>query len=488
MTTKTLEEVKELAKGYDLVPIQEEIFADLVTPIQLLRKIAAGKKNYYLLESVEGGEKWGRYSFLGYDPVMRVSCRENTVTIKQRQETKTVETDDCFRILRDILAEHKAPKIEGMPPFAGGFVGYFAYAMIAQAEKKLSVKRGEFEDYDLMMFDKVIAYDHLKQKIVLIVNVRADGDIAANYAKAKADIKGMIALIRDESRIPEEPIYDKVKFECNVTEDEYTKIVEKTKEYIYDGDIFQAVLSRRFSSDYEGSLIHPYRVLRTTNPSPYMVYMNLEDVEIMSTSPETLVRLENGRLITFSVAGSRPRGNDEKEDEALVEDLLSDEKELSEHNMLVDLGRNDLGRISEFGSIEVTKYKMIHKYSKIMHICSQVEGNIRKDKDALDAIASVLPAGTLSGAPKIRACEIIDELEKEPRGIYGGALGYIDFSGNLDTCIAIRMAVKKNGKVYVQAGGGIVADSKPRMEYEESANKAKAVMLAIENAKEALKP
>ena len=224
------------------------------------------------------------------------------------------------------------------------------------------------------------------------------------------------------------------------------------------------------------------------NPSPYMVYMNLEDVEIMSTSPETLVRLENGRLITFPVAGSRPRGNDEKEDEALVEDLLSDEKELSEHNMLVDLGRNDLGRISEFGSIEVTKYKMIHKYSKIMHICSQVEGNIRKDKDALDAIASVLPAGTLSGAPKIRACEIIDELEKEPRGIYGGALGYIDFSGNLDTCIAIRMAVKKNGKVYVQAGGGIVADSKPRMEYEESANKAKAVMLAIENAKEALKP
>lgn len=296
MTTKTLEEVKELAKGYDLVPIQEEIFADLVTPIQLLRKIAAGKKNYYLLESVEGGEKWGRYSFLGYDPVMRVSCRENTVTIKQRQETKTVETDDCFRILRDILAEHKAPKIEEMPPFAGGFVGYFAYAMIAQAEKKLSVKRGEFEDYDLMMFDKVIAYDHLKQKIVLIVNVRADGDIAANYAKAKADIKGMIALIRDESRIPEEPIYDKVKFECNVTEDEYTKIVEKTKEYIYDGDIFQAVLSRRFSSDYEGSLIHPYRVLRTTNPSPYMVYMNLEDVEIMSTSPETLVRLENGQF------------------------------------------------------------------------------------------------------------------------------------------------------------------------------------------------
>ena len=264
--------------------------------------------------------------------------------------------------------------------------------------------------------------------------------------------------------------------------------MEKTREYLFDGDIFQAVLSRCFVSDYEGSLINPYRVLRTTNPSPYMVYMNLEDVEIMSTSPETLVRLQDGRLVTFPVAGSRPRGKDEAEDEVLIDDLMADAKELSEHNMLVDLGRNDLGRISDFGSVEVTKYQMIHKYSKIMHICSQVEGNIRKDRDALDAIQSVLPAGTLSGAPKIRACEIIDELEPEPRGIYGGALGYIDFSGNLDTCIAIRMAVKKKNKVYVQAGGGIVADSKPDMEYEESANKAKAVMLAIENAKEALEP
>jgi len=228
-------------------------------------------------------------------------------------------------------------------------------------------------------------------------------------------------------------------------------------------------------------------VLRTTNPSPYMVYMNMEDVEIMSTSPETLVRLQDGRLVTFPVAGSRPRGKDEKEDDALVADLMSDEKELSEHNMLVDLGRNDLGRISQYGSVEVTKYQMIHKYSKIMHICSQVESNIRPDRDSLDAIKSVLPAGTLSGAPKIRACEIIDELEPVPRGIYGGALGYVDFGGNMDTCIAIRMAVKKNNKVYVQAGGGIVADSVPANEYQESANKAKAVMLAIENAKEAVR-
>ena len=488
MTKPTLEQVEQLATGYDLVPIQEEIFADMVTPIQLLRKIAASKKNYYLLESIEGGEKWGRYSFLGYDPIMRVSCREDEVKIQKKQGTEIVKTRDSLQVIRDILKEYKAPKVEGMPPFAGGFVGYFAYAMMAHAEPKLKIKRGEFEDYDLMLFDKVIAYDHLKQKIIVVVNVRTEGDIAQNYAKAKADIKGIISLIRDHTPIQEEPIYDKVDFHCNVTKEEYTEIVEKTREYIFDGDIFQAVLSRCFVSDYEGSLINPYRVLRTTNPSPYMVYMNLEDVEIMSTSPETLVRLQDGRLVTFPVAGSRPRGKDEAEDEALIEDLMADAKELSEHNMLVDLGRNDLGRISDFGSVEVTKYQMIHKYSKIMHICSQVEGNIRKDKDALDAIQSVLPAGTLSGAPKIRACEIIDELEPEPRGIYGGALGYIDFSGNLDTCIAIRMAVKKKNKVYVQAGGGIVADSKPDMEYEESANKAKAVMLAIENAKEALEP
>ena len=338
-----------------------------------------------------------------------------------------------------------------------------------------------------MLFDKVIAYDHLKQKIVLVANVRVGENLEENYKKARKEIKEIVSLIRDTTPLEDEPVYDKVQFECNVTEEEYAGMVEKTKDYIFDGDIFQAVISRRFTSDYEGSLINPYRVLRTTNPSPYMVYMNMEDVEIMSTSPETLVRLQDGRLVTFPVAGSRPRGKDEKEDDALVADLMSDEKELSEHNMLVDLGRNDLGRISQYGSVEVTKYQMIHKYSKIMHICSQVESNIRQDMDSLDAIKSVLPAGTLSGAPKIRACEIIDELEPVPRGIYGGALGYVDFGGNMDTCIAIRMAVKKNNKVYVQAGGGIVADSVPANEYQEPANKAKAVMLAIENAKEAVR-
>ncbi len=483
-----IEEVKSYAGYYDMVPVQEEIYADVVTPILLLRKMAKSKKNYFLLESVEGGEKWGRYSFLGFDPVMRVTCREQEVTIEKRGRTETIKTEDSMQVLRDILAEYRAPKLEDMPPFAGGFVGYFSYAMMAHAEPALSIKRGEFADYDMMLFDRVIAYDHLKQKIVLVANVSTRGSIEEDYTKAIADIKGIISLIRDDTPLPEETPYDKVSFTCNVTKDEYAEIVDKTKEYIFQGDIFQAVLSRRFVSDYKGSLINPYRVLRTTNPSPYMVYMNMGDLEIMSTSPETLVRLSDGRLVTFPVAGSRPRGRSEEEDKALEADLLADEKELAEHNMLVDLGRNDLGRISKFGSVEVTKYQMIHKYSKIMHICSQVESDIAEDRDALDAIRSVLPAGTLSGAPKIRACEIINELEAEPRGIYGGALGYIDFSGNMDTCIAIRMAVKKDNKVYVQAGGGIVADSQPEMEYEESGNKAMAVMSAIEQAREAVGP
>ena len=276
----------------------------------------------------------------------------------------------------------------------------------------------------------------------------------------------------------------KPQFTCNVTKEEYCDIVNKTKQHIVDGDIFQAVLSRRFETPYTDSLLDAYRVLRTTNPSPYMVYLHRDDIELMSTSPETLVRLRNGRLSTFPVAGSRPRGADKEEDLALEKDLLSDEKELAEHNMLVDLGRNDIGKLSQFGSVEVTDYQMIHRYSRIMHITSVVEGNILPKFDAFDAISTLLPAGTLSGAPKIRACEIIEELEPCARGVYGGALGYVDFTGNMDTCIAIRMAVKKNDRVTIQAGGGIVADSVPENEYMESQNKAGAVIAAIERAAE----
>ena len=479
------DEILKMAPDYDIIPVCREIYADVITPITLLRKLAAVSQRYYLLESVEGGEKWGRYSFLGFDPVMRVKCNCGKVTIEKDGEETEKVTDKPLEVLREILKDYKAPRLEGLPPFAGGFVGYFAYAMIGYAEPKLNIKKGTFNDYDMMLFDKVIAYDHLKQKISIIVNMKTD-KVMENYVKATAQIQDLANLIRSQQTADIPVSKSKIDFTCNVSKEEYCKLVEKTKEYIVDGDIFQAVISRQFSSPYEGSLINPYRVLRTTNPSPYMVYMKIDDEEIMSTSPETLVRLENGRLTTFPVAGSRPRGTTEEEDQELEEDLLSDEKELSEHNMLVDLGRNDLGRISKFDSVEVTKYMMIHKYSKIMHICSQVEGNIRDDCDALSAIESVLPAGTLSGAPKIRACEIIEELESEERGVYGGALGYLDFTGNLATCIAIRMAVKKDGRVYVQAGGGIVADSIPENEYQESANKAAAVMNAIKAAKEVL--
>ena len=479
------DEILKMAPDYDIIPVCREIYADVITPITLLRKLAAVSKRYYLLESVEGGEKWGRYSFLGFDPVMRVKCSCGKVTIEKDGEETEKVTDKPLEVLREILKDYKAPRLEGLPPFAGGFVGYFAYAMIGYAEPKLKIKKGTFNDYDMMLFDKVIAYDHLKQKINIIVNMKTD-KVMENYGKATAQIQDLANLIRSQQTADIPVSKSKIDFTCNVSKEEYCKLVEKTKEYIVDGDIFQAVISRQFSSPYEGSLINPYRVLRTTNPSPYMVYMKIDDEEIMSTSPETLVRLENGRLTTFPVAGSRPRGLTEEEDQELEADLLSDEKELSEHNMLVDLGRNDLGRISKFDSVEVTKYMMIHKYSKIMHICSQVEGDIRDDCDALSAIESVLPAGTLSGAPKIRACEIIEELESEERGVYGGALGYLDFTGNMDTCIAIRMAVKKDGRVYVQAGGGIVADSIPENEYQESANKAAAVMNAIKAAKEVL--
>ncbi len=483
MIKPSCDEIMELAKSYNTIPVCKEILADVITPITLLRRIAASKKRFFLLESIEGGEKWGRYSFIGYGPIMRVSCKNAVVTIDRNGKMKNIETKKPLEVLRSILKDYKSPSLKELPPFTGGLVGYFAYSMIGYAEPKLKIKSGDFNDYDVMLFDKVIAYDHLKQKICVIVNMSTD-KILENYGKATAEIEKIINLINDSSPLPELKGRMKSDFECNVSEKEYCNIVEKTKEYIRDGDIFQAVISRKFTCKYDGSLINAYRVLRTINPSPYMVYMNIDDDEIISTSPETLVRLQNGRLYTFPVAGSRPRGKTDEEDIALEKSLLSDEKELSEHNMLVDLGRNDLGRISKYDSVEVTKYMVIHRYSKIMHICSQVESNIRDDCDAMDAIESVLPAGTLSGAPKIRACEIIEEQEALPRDIYGGALGYMDFTGNLDTCIAIRMAYKKGENVYVQAGGGIVADSVPKNEYEESANKAAAVMNAVRNADE----
>lgn len=475
--------IRRLAGEYNIVPIGREIYADVITPIALLRKLSAISQRYYLLESVEGGERWGRYSFLGFDPLMRVYCQDHTVVIEKEGEVRKIQTDHPYDVLREIQQNYKSPRISGLPPFTGGFVGYLAYAMMGYAEPKLSIKRGQFNDFDLMLFDKVIAYDHLKQKICIVVNMKTD-QVLENYGRATAELEAIAGLIRDIRSLPRLKSDRNVNFTCSVSQAEYCHMVERTQEYIRAGDIFQAVISRQFTAPYRGSLLNAYRVLRTTNPSPYMVYLYMDGDEIMSTSPETLVRLQNGRLTTFPVAGSRPRGKTEAEDRRLEKELLADEKERAEHNMLVDLGRNDLGKISEFSSVQVTDYMDIHRYSTIMHICSQVESDIRPDCDGYSAIEAVLPAGTLSGAPKIRACEIINELETEPRGIYGGALGYLDFTGNMDTCIAIRMAVKKNNQVYVQAGGGIVADSIPAKEYEESGHKARAVINAICHAAE----
>lgn len=476
------EAVKHYEADFNMIPVCKEIYSDIITPINLLRKLTLVDKNYFLLESVEGGERWGRYSFLGFNPLMHVTCKDGIVTVKSGEiVTKTKENP--LDALRRLLSRYKAPRIEELPPFTGGFVGYFAYEMIGYAEPKLKMKKSNFNDFDLMLFDKVIAFDHLRQKISIVVNYKAE-DKEQGYYTALLEIEKIIHLIHNPSPLPEIQADRDVKFTCNTTKEQYCRMVEQAKKYIREGDIFQVVLSRRFEAEYRASLLNAYRVLRTTNPSPYMYFIQCEDVQLAGASPETMIKLIDGKLITFPVAGTRPRGKTQKEDMALEKELLLDEKELSEHNMLVDLARNDVGRIARFQSVQVEEYMKIHRFSKVMHIASVVTGRIREDKDSCDTIAALLPAGTLSGAPKIRACEIIDELEADARGIYGGAIGYMDFSGNLDVCIAIRTAVKKGNKVYVQAGAGIVADSIPEKEYEECANKAGAVMEAVKKGSE----
>ncbi|MBQ1171470.1 MAG: anthranilate synthase component I [Lachnospiraceae bacterium] len=476
------ETTKQYEKDYNIIPVCREIYADVVTPITLLRKLAQIDSKFFLLESVEGGNKWGRFSFLGVNPLLQISAKSGVVTLKSGAIEQKIQRDP-MEALREQLKKYKTPKIEGMPSFTGGFVGHFSYEMFGYVEPKLKLKTSEFDDYNLMLFDKVIAYDHLKQKIVVIVNYYSDKG-EQGYNAATLEIDKIINLIYDNTPLTPEIAQKEVDFTCNTSKEEYCAMVEKTKHYIREGDIFQGVISRRFEAEYHSSLLNTYRVLRTTNPSPYMYFIQCDDLQIAGTSPETMVKLEEGKLTTFPVAGTRHRGVSKAEDEALEVELLADEKERAEHNMLVDLARNDLGRISRYGSVTVDEYMQIHRFSKVMHIASVVCGQIKKDKDGCDTIATMLPAGTLSGAPKFRACEIIDELEKDSRGVYGGAIGYLDFSGNLDVCIAIRTAVKKGDKVYIQAGAGIVADSVPENEYMECANKAGAVIEAVKRASE----
>ena len=336
-----------------------------------------------------------------------------------------------------------------------------------------------------MLFDKVIAFDHYRQKLLLITGVMTD-DIETSYEAAKDTLKEMADLIRNGEKEVFKPLELKTEITPHFSEKQYCEMVEKAKEYIREGDIFQVVLSNPMRAEAEGSLFDTYRVLRTENPSPYMFYFSSDDIELSGASPETLAKLENGKISTFPLAGTRPRGKDDEEDKALEAELLKDEKELAEHNMLVDLGRNDIGKVSEIGSVKVEEDLSIERFSHVMHIGSTVTGKIRADKDAVDAVDAILPAGTLSGAPKFRACQIIEELENDKRGVYGGAIGYLDFTGNMDTCIAIRLVYKKNGRICIRSGAGVVADSVPENEFRECINKAKAVVTAIDMAKEGI--
>ncbi len=481
ITTSFEDAVKLSENGsYKMIPVAAEIFSDMHTPLRVLSVLKSISSHCFILESADNTKQWGRYTFLGFDPVMEISCMNGTVIIKNG-EIKVYKNADPRSYIKEILENCKSPVCPELPTFTGGLAGYFSYDYIKYSEPSLNLDAEDtegFKDVDLMLFDKVIAFDSCLQKIFVIVNIRTE-NLEKNYAEGCKELDRICSLIL--SGQPE--AFDTLKLKSDIkplfTKEQYCGMVEKAKQYIYDGDIFQVVLSNRLEADAEGSLFDVYRVLRTENPSPYMFYFSSDDIEMAGSSPETLVRLENGVLHTYPLAGTRPRGKTEKEDSELEAELLSDEKEIAEHNMLVDLGRNDIGKISRFGSVSVDEYMSIQRFSKVMHIGSSVRGEIADGLTAVDAVDSILPAGTLSGAPKIRACEIINELENNKRGIYGGAVGYLDLSGNLDVCIAIRLAFKKNNHLFIRSGAGIVADSVPEKEHEECINKAKAVVEAI---------
>ncbi len=480
----SLDEIKKTAETglYKNAPVKTEILSDIKTPIEVLRILQNVSTHVFMLESVADTDKWGHYTFLGYDPKVEISCTNGEMKVGNL----SFQTDDPGSYIRQLINEHKSAKFPGMPSFAGGLVGYFSYDYLKYAEPSLNLDAEDtedFQDVNLMLFDKVIAFDNYRQKIILIVNISLD-NVEVEYNRAKMDLEQMTELVKHGTPKEDQPGRLLTEITPFYSEEEYCDMIRKAKDHIKEGDIFQIVLSNRLEAQYEGTLLNTYRVLRTVNPSPYMFYFQSQNLEVAGASPETLVKLEDGVLHTFPLAGTRPRGATEEEDKRLEEELLADEKELAEHNMLVDLGRNDIGKISKFGTVEVEKYHCIEKYSHVMHIGSTVRGEIADDKDALDAIDSILPAGTLSGAPKIRACQLINDLENNKRGIYGGAIGYLDFTGNLDTCIAIRIAYKQNGKVFVRSGAGIVADSVPETEYRECINKAAAVVRALHDAQE----
>jgi anthranilate synthase component 1 len=486
-----------LAKEHTLVPVCKRLTADLETPVSAFLRAAWQQPECFLLESVEGGEQVGRYTFIGLSPYKRIVARGRNLAITEGKRTTHVE-GDVFTVLRDALSGHKPARLKDLPPFTAGAVGFFAYDAVRLIERLPSQAKDELgiPDACLLFFDEVLAFDHVRKEIWLVVT--ADVTLAS---PADAYEKAVKRLRRLEKRLSE-PLprlrarksAGKLKVKHRTRKQDFLAAVEKTREYIAAGDVFQTVLSQRF--DIEPGLTEVgldafqiYRALRTVNPSPYMYFLRFsmdgdEPLEVAGSSPELLVKVNNGKIEYRPIAGTRPRGATEEADDELAREMMADEKERAEHVMLVDLGRNDVGRVSDFGSVKVDKLMYVERYSHVMHIVSRIEGRLRSGLTAVDALRACFPAGTLSGAPKVRAMEIIEELEPARRGVYGGAVLYADFSGNLDSCIAIRSLTVKDGKGAIQAGAGIVADSVPELEYQECINKSQAVIRAIERARE----
>ncbi|HEX8711536.1 MAG TPA: anthranilate synthase component I [Terracidiphilus sp.] len=494
-----------LARQHSLAPVCRTLVADLETPVSAFLRAAWTERECCLLESVEGGEQVGRYTFIGLSPYKRIVARGRQIEITEGKRTTRIE-GDIFAILRDALSGHKPARLPGLPPFTAGAVGYFAYDAVRQIERLPVTAKDELgiPDACLLFFDEVLAFDHVRKQIWLVVT--ADLTLehpAVAYDRAVKRLDGLEKrLVRPLPKLPRLKGSGKLKVAHRTRKRDFLAGVERTKEYIAAGDIFQAVYSQRFDVEPGVDAFQVYRALRTVNPSPYMFFLRMAPgeplggpsksarkgktppIELAGSSPELLVRVDKRKVEYRPIAGTRRRGATEEEDHALAEEMLHDEKERAEHVMLVDLGRNDVGRVSEFGSVKVDKLMYVERYSHVMHIVSTIEGRLRPELTAVDALRACFPAGTLSGAPKVRAMEILEELEPARRGTYGGAVLYADFSGNLDSCIAIRSMLSVGGKGYVQAGAGIVADSVPESEYQESINKAQAVIRAIEQARE----
>jgi anthranilate synthase component 1 len=490
MNITSFETFKELARRSTFVPVCKEMVADLLTPVSAFLKIAEHSDYAFLLESVEGGEHVGRYSFLGKDPFLILRARDGKITI-ERGGTTTESDQSFIDTLRRLMADFRSPFVPDLPRFTGGAVGYLGYGASSWFEPVLGDLGASEDGADqagFMLFDTVLAFDHVQHRILIIANARitADEDLESLYQFACAKIQFLEReLERGLSRKRAEP-GAALAVRSNYTQARFEEQVRAAKEHIAAGDIYQVVLSQRFEADVAADPFTVYRALRHVNPSPYMYFIRMGGVSIVGSSPEMLVRVEGARVETHPIAGTRPRGRTSDEDTRLAEELKRNEKERAEHVMLVDLGRNDVGRVCEFGSVRVPQFMGLERFSHVMHLTSIVEGKLADDRDRLDALVSCFPAGTVSGAPKVRAMQIIDALEPSGRGIYAGAVGYLDFAGNLDFCIAIRTVIMRGGRAYVQAGAGIVIDSNPAAEYEETRAKAQALLRALELAQEGL--